>query len=588
MTLWWERYPERLEFELQALNTAGIPFKQVDESIRSGIYQLRVQPTVDGQTHDLLVTFPDHYPFFRFEITADSVALEHHQNPFSKALCFIGRETFYWNTTDTVAGFLTQRLHQVIEAGTTAIRNVAKTLEQPRAEPFTDYYPYAYAICHVDSSWSIPPSAVSGPLSLGALGFFVQREQPPCLQAVVLSVGDDSGSTLAAIPSPINKFRDGSAFQGRWVRLDGPPRIDNPEEVFRIAQQHDGKQQPRWATFGSHRLQVYGMLFPEETGHRVLGDGWLFVVKIERIGGKLQQKRRYAPAPQKVPPRFYFARTGRVGQADMIARSPELRPLRDRVIAHVGLGALGAPSALEFARAGIAELRLVDHDHVDPATSVRWPFGLPLAGRPKVQVISEFILQHYPYTSVHAAGWHLWGVRRDGEHEDKLLDGLVEGASLIYDATAEFGVQHFLSEFARERGVSYVSVVATPGAWGGRVLRVRPGITPGCWSCLQYAEEDGTIPRAPADERGEVDPAGCGDPTFTGANVDLLTVALHGVRLAVSTLCADSPRGYPGVDWDVAVIRLRDPLGALIAPVVDVYPLARHERCRACADRQNN
>jgi hypothetical protein len=588
MTLWWERYPERLEFELQALNSAGIPFERVDERIRSGIYQLRVRPTVDGQTHDLLVTFPDHYPFFRFEITADSVALDHHQNPFSKALCFIGRETFYWNTTDTVAGFLSQRLRHVIEAGKTADRNVAKSLEQPRAEPFSDYYPYAYAICHLDSSWSIPSPAVSGTLSLGALGFFVQREQPPCLQAVVLSVGDDAGSTLAAISPLINKFRDGTVFQGRWVRLDGPPRIDNPQEVFRIAQQHDGKQQPRWATLGSHRLQVYGLLFPEEVGHRVLGNGWLFVVKIELVKGKPQQKRKHLPAPPKVPPRFYFARTGRVGHTDMIARSPELRPLRDRVIAHVGLGALGAPSALEFARAGIGELRLVDHDHVDPATSVRWPFGLPLAGRPKVHVISEFILQHYPYTSVHAAAWHLGGVRRDGEHEDKLLDGLAQGASLIYDATAEFGVQHFLSEFARERGIPYVSVIATPGAWGGRVLRVRPGVTPGCWACLQYAEEDGTIPRAPADERGEVHPVGCGDPTFTGANVDLLTVALHGVRLAISTLCADSPGGYPGVDWDVAVIRLRNSHGALITPVVDVYPLARHGRCGACADRQNS
>ena len=485
MMLWWERYPERLEFELQALNAAGIPFEKVTETIQQGIYQLKVRPTINGQSQDLVVTFPDHYPFFRFEIAAPSLTLEHHQHPFGKALCFIGRETFYWNTSDTVAGFLTQRLAQVLDAGTTTDRETAQGLEQPRAEPYSDYYPYAYAICHVDSSWKIPTSALSGTLTLGVLGFFVQREQPPCIQAAVISVADEKGTELAAIPAELNKFRDGSTFRGRWIRLDRALTTDDPQEAFRTAHQQDKKQQPSWATFGNHRLQLYGILFREEVRHREFGDGWLFVVKSELLPNRAAvSHRKHGPPKQKAPPRFYFARAGRVGRGDMLARSPELRPLSDRVIAQIGLGALGGPSALEFARAGVAGLRLVDHDHVDPATGVRWPFGLLVAGKPKVHVVGEFIGQHYPYTDVRAAGWHIGGVRKDGHHEGELLDDLVKGISLIYDATAEFGVQHFLSEFARERQIPYISVVATPGAWGGRLMRVRPGTTQGCWTCL--------------------------------------------------------------------------------------------------------
>src|SRR5712664_2205466 len=202
MALWWDRYPERLEAELQALGAAGIRCEPVVESIRRGIYQLKVWPMIDGQPVELIVTFPDHYPFFRFEIAAPSLALDHHQQPFAKILCFIGRETFWWNTTDTVAGFLSERLCHVIRAGMTNDLSIAAPLEQARGEPFSDYYPYAFAICHVDSSWTIPASSRSGAITLGFLDYFIMGpEEPPCLQAVVLRVNDEQGREVAAAPA---------------------------------------------------------------------------------------------------------------------------------------------------------------------------------------------------------------------------------------------------------------------------------------------------------------------------------------------------------------------------------------------------
>jgi len=68
--------------------------------------------------------------------------------------------------------------------------------------------------------------------------------------------------------------------------------------------------------------------------------------------------------------------------------------------------------------------------------------------------------------------------------EVSIVDELVEGADLLYDASAEIGIGHLMSEIARKRKIPYVCVSTTFGAWGGRLIRVRPGgKTAGCWGC---------------------------------------------------------------------------------------------------------
>ena len=66
--------------------------------------------------------------------------------------------------------------------------------------------------------------------------------------------------------------------------------------------------------------------------------------------------------------RYGFVKAGRASRRDLTLRMPELTPLADKVVAVFGLGCIGGPSALEFARAGVGELRVLDHDAVDPGT----------------------------------------------------------------------------------------------------------------------------------------------------------------------------------------------------------------------------
>jgi molybdopterin/thiamine biosynthesis adenylyltransferase len=249
------------------------------------------------------------------------------------------------------------------------------------------------------------------------------------------------------------------------------------------------------------------------------------------------------------------------------------------VIVLAGVGGLGAPSALEFARAGVRELRLIDADYVDPGTSVRWPLGLGAAGLPKVGALKSFIEAHWPYTRVVAIDHRIGGIRQPGEppEEEIVLSALSE-ASLVYDATAEWGVQHFLSDLSREEGMPYVCTWTAAGAWGGLVARVSPDPVAPCWRCLMYALEQGEIPSPPFDPEGEVQPVGCADPTFTGSGFDLGLVGLLGVQLAASTVAGDGEGAYPGCDWDVALMIHRRERQRL-TPAIETYPLKRWSEC---------
>jgi molybdopterin/thiamine biosynthesis adenylyltransferase len=598
---WWERYPERLKRERQALTDTGIVFAEVQEALARGIYQLQATGAIDGERHSLLITYPDHFPFFRFEVQARDLSLREHQHPFEKNLCLLGRATDQWNTDDTAASVITRQLPSLLATARATGARESASMQQPQAEPFSDYYPYAPMCCLVDSSWPIPERTMSGTLVLGVTGVFVSPTGP-LPSAAVLEVRDQAGQLLAEASSAIREAYGRRLIQGRWSRSSEAVRSNDAKTVFLRGRELDVNGTLSWAALGGFSVQVQGILFPEEIRHRRSGDGWVFVVRVRthsRHEAPARQDRRSHRRGRKPPwPQFrtsalpaadsyHFSRAGRSGEADLFARIPELRPLREHTVAQFGTGCLGAASALEFARAGIGELRLLDGDVIDAATTVRWPLGLAVAGRLKVEVVAAHIREHWPHTRIGSIyQWRLGSIRNDAmQSEEAILDGMLRNASLVYDATAEFGVQHFLSEEARARAIPYVGVSATLGGWGGLIVRIRPGQTKGCWSCLQAARNSGLIPNPPSDPAGQVQPAGCADPTFTGASFELAQVSMQAVRVAVATLTGGTPGAFPDFDWDVAIISLRSDTGQPIGPVVTTFTLERDATCPSCRNR---
>lgn len=575
---WFEERPHLLETELKALEEAGVEVEVRQPDREEGRIVLDLAypvdrldldpPPVDEAYLRLTARYPDSFPYFRPEVETDHVDLPRHHGPDGGNLCLLGRATINWDSNDSLAQLLEDQLASVLREGRVTEPGVLAEREGEQAEPFTDYYSYVAGsslLIDPPEDLSVLTDAATGRLLLGFQG------QPSIvLRGAVIEIRDNERNPLAALSDDIAAPYS-NRIGARWVRLDDPVSRQDPIADLQDRVPEALRPPQEWQPVENGWIDVIGVVFPDETstpGQK--DDGWVFVVRFRRQGRRRTETRAY------------FAPAMRVGEEHRFARIPELAPLRNRSISVVGLGCLGAPSALEFARAGVGELRVVDHDSVDAATSVRWPMGFAVAGMPKVQVIEQFVSAHYPYCDVQPFV-HKVGTTNPGANlsDSEVVDALLEGSNLLYDASAEWGVQHYLSQCAREAGVPYVAVGGRQGGWGGVIVRDVPD-SPGCWGCYQRHMADGVINTPPADPAGAVQPAGCADPTFTAAGFDLQQNAMMGVRLAVATLSRGEENGYPDMPWDVGVLSLRDADGTPCEPRWETFPLEPHPDCSAC------
>jgi molybdopterin/thiamine biosynthesis adenylyltransferase len=567
---WWQRFPGRLKFEQQELLSLGITPRLDRAAFAAGKVELHLQALIEGETLDLIARYPDSYPYFRFEIYAPSLDLPHHQNPFLKNLCLISGSTEAWHTTDTLAGFLQTQLPAVLRSARAARPEDAAAVEIQQAEPISAYYTYLRdSIVLVDGSWELDPSVQRGELRIA-----IDPSLGETLRGVVEQVLDTQGHVLAQAHPRLTKV-DGALLSGRWIRMPETVRENDPRLIDKLlASLHSQLGRPRWQSFPNTQIDIIAVVQPEERSWRATQDGWLFLVRVRKDRPGFRPGRYWT---------CYLARTGWAGESDLSARIPELATLRAKTVAIIGLGCVGAASAVEFARVGVGKLHLMDGDTVDPGTTVRWPLGLHAAGKSKSYSLAHFIQDNFPYTDVEA--WHrrLGELRSDGESDTSAIKSFLSGVDLVFDASAEFGVNHFLSYLAREIAIPYMAISTTPGAWGGRVTRIVPSRTIGCWMCLLAAVSDETIPPPPSDSRAPVQPAGCSAPTFTGASFDATEVSLSGVRVAVGTLCAGAEDAYPDFEWDVAILSLRESNGSPICPRWQTFSIPRNPACPACS-----
>lgn len=284
---WWEIFPDRLALEFRALEEAGIEYRQDDEVFDKGILCVHIDMERVGK---LRVVFPDLYPYFRFQVYALELELDHHQNPFDKNLCLIGRSTANWQVEDTLAAFLTERLPQVILTGGSDNATEAEGIEEHQAEPFSDYYDcYPGTAVIVDGSWRIDPCCESGTILIGTVS-----PENQFIRGAVLKVYDEDGKTLAEANKEIRCAFPGDVLLGRWVRLPAPLKTPNHRERFMRLQEIDPHPEKieRYRVDGG-QLQIRAALFPEEISRwRQCDFGWMFVCSIKyRASWEINRKR---------------------------------------------------------------------------------------------------------------------------------------------------------------------------------------------------------------------------------------------------------------------------------------------------------
>lgn len=550
----------------------------VDEAAReAGTIRLEVEVPArhsGAENLQLKVTFPDLYPHFRPEVSAPTLEMGHHQHPFGRNLCLIGRSSRWWMPSDTLAWLLTEQLKAALSAGKEKPED--PNVEEDQGEPFSVYYNYTpNGMILLDSEWSIPSTERNGAAQFH-LPMVIPQPDRQWLGAMTQLL--TSGGELIAKVAPDTWPFPGTEAKGRWSRIDEPVRVDDPEAIWTAVSAADPLQPPvLWLPDGIG-MQVRAVAFPEEHGRRVLGEGWLFLVKpvlASRAGRRQAGQRGRAPSGTKP----FLVRAGRVGRLDLSARVPELVGLAEKRVVLVGCGALGSVVADHLARAGVGGFVLLDKDGLEPGNLARHAAGIQHSGLHKSSALAGLIRERNPYAEVEPHHLAIGGTQKPGEtsQQTRLADHL-KNAHLVIDASAEVAVQEVVSQAARDAGVSCVVVEATNGAWGGSVVQFPPNHD-ACFLCFQWNRVEEIIPVPNAAPFPLIQPPGCAEPTFTGAGFDLAEVALQAARTVTALLLAGERDAYPSDGTEVATLAHRDPAGNRSLPLWSAHKNPRNPSC---------
>lgn len=595
---WWEEWPGLLEHELRELDSVGIRHELDDAFLaRHGVVKVHVWPEVDGAERRMEALFPDLYPWFRPEVVSPADDLAKHQGAFAKNLCLLPRESDAWRPgVDTLAGILATQLRRVYESQHSPD---AADMEVHQAEPFIEYYDKnGIGALVVDSSWDLG-DADHGTLEYGLFRAQVlsgEHAARTVLTGAVLSVCDEHGDTIATAEVTLAS-RFSRTFRGRWQRRPAPVREENALAARSLVRaNHKHLRTTEYEAVGNGakapELEVVGLVFPIEAEYGgATADAWMFIASFAPPMHRQDRRALGKELHSNGHTQWLLGQRG--GPQDLAVRVPQLGALRGKNVLLVGTGGLGAPTADHLAQSG-ANVRVVDGDVVEAATSVRFPYGYADAGRHKSFVVKERLDMNWPLGDSSGAVMRLGAPRLSGggtgQHE--LLNELFDGVDLIFDATGSHAVGLFLSDCAARLSVSFVNVTTTFGCWGGRVMALRPK-DGACFDCVYHHVDDRNTDRTEPENRlippeqpgGEIRPIGCGDATYTGTSFDAAAIVAVGVRAAVSLLCDREDGAYPAMGWNVATVWNRTYEGFPLAGRTFEFDLERHEDCRECRRR---
>ncbi len=573
MQSWTAALPERVAYEMDEFARRGLHATvQESELAQSARLVIDVELTHDAQPLRLRVVFPDSYPYLRPEVYALGLALERHQNPFEGNLCLLDRSTREWNTTDTAAWLVAERVPHLL--GLLALGGgELHAGEAPQGEPVTTYFIEAgTAVFLPEEALGIPAEIASGTMRL-AVG--AQEPLTPRVRAGVIAVaaapgGEGDRRWRASASGPFAARFDGRTLDGVWVRLAELPRTRDARELIAAARRVDPRAaQPPWQQTTNGRISILGLVLDEEVRQGEQEAGWLFVVRWRSTGAGGRREGAYV------------TRGERLAAEDLCARIPDLAGLGEKTVSVVGLGALGAPLAMELARAQVGTLRMLDFDAVEAGNIVRWPYGLGAVGHAKSEYLAAAIKQEYPFTSAVAYRRQIGDapaqLTAGRPSEAAVLSTMMKDTDLLIDASAEIGLGALLSALSSAAGIPLLSLWATEGGWGGGVAYLPPG-RGGCWYCLQHGLADASLPIPPAEPAAMVQPRGCGAPTFTGSSFQMLEIVLQAMRSTQRALTGSAKSAT------LHVCAARDEHGEeLETPVWSTHAIPVHPACACCS-----
>lgn len=549
---------------------------QVDEeALRRGALIVEFDWPLCGRFVPLQAIYPDSFPRLRpvVRLRGDSSSFpRRHCSPIDGNLCLLGRESRQWLQKWTLRKLLDSQLES-------SLTDTGEEDQQGEpAEYWWNHYGRRGSYCLVDSAWRLG-DATAGTLEL-RYRLLRKNNDAPQIQAFVTKIKNAAGDVIEEWSGAVSaELAAGKKITIPWIFINETILPDGRYECI-VELMKRFATVPRFEDVGdSLTARWFAVLYKMETGFQTEGTGWLFPF----IYGTRKAFQPVRVGKPRVDQKVVILSTYRAGAVDLGVRAPATGVLRDKKVAVLGLGAVGAPLAIELARNGCRKLHLLDHDVVEPGNSIRWPLGASAWARGKCESLSTFIRQEYPWVEViehsHAIGTFTGDQPENGDHH--VLESILSDVDMVVDGTASYGVSTILSDLCRAQGIPLICLYASPPVEGGIVARFTPAS--GCPTCLEFAHAAGTIVQPPGfgdDERGLYQPPGCAERTFTGASYDLQELSMQAVRLAVETL-GRSDQLHESVVQSLSFVAN----GNRTPPTWRVDPLPRAEGCSCSTTR---
>ena len=322
---------------------------------------------VDDRQVSLRAAYPDSFPRFRPLVwlqTDREFWPARHCSPIDGNLCLLGRDSSQWVPSLTLRTLLDEQLSNTLN-GT--------GLEDRQGEPAEFWWNSQGSkdsYCLINSDWELG-EATCGTLRINYSYELFQTKLR--IRAAVIEVRDEKGAPLATwngvLPQELKQSGSRNKITIPWVLLNNTPLpTGNPQQISDLWNAHDYLRNFSFQPLGPKLYTIwFAFAYETELGFQVNGLSWLFPLAYGR-------KKRFGRKASRSPDAIIVP-TYRAGASDLGNRVPGVAHLRNKRIAVFGLGALGAPLAVELARHGCYSVHLIDHDCVEPGNSIRWPLG---------------------------------------------------------------------------------------------------------------------------------------------------------------------------------------------------------------------
>ncbi|MEX2389214.1 MAG: ThiF family adenylyltransferase [Phycisphaeraceae bacterium] len=156
----------------------------------------------------------------------------------------------------------------------------------------------------------------------------------------------------------------------------------------------------------------------------------------------------------------------------------ETQQLQDARVLIIGTGSMFSPVIIALAQSGVGRFVVMDHDRIEAGNVVRHIAGAKDVGRLKVDVMRDAIRDTNPLAEVDT-----WA-RRASPDSEPLLRELIGSCDLTLVGVDDDAARSLINRIGVESGKPMIFGGAFRRAYGGQVLRVRPGEGGPCFQCF--------------------------------------------------------------------------------------------------------